>query len=505
MLEVGQLFDGKYRIVRALGSGGMGTVYEAENERIQRRVAVKVLRRELAADATSVARFQQEAVVASRVGSPHIVEVIDAGVAEGAPYMVLELLTGEPLSSRVAREGSLTPDRALPLALQVLDGLAAAHASGVVHRDLKPENIWVCDRGPTPEFVKLLDFGVCKVGGGLENLRMTRTGMAIGTPMYMAPEQARGDKDVDARVDVYAAGVLLYELLTGRAPFSGASVHEVLFDVVLKEPPDLRELVPHLDRGLVLIVQRAMAKRADDRWPSAEALAAALRAWRGGASVAALSLPGSSSRRSWRVDGAGAAAQVPPRGPATVPVPAFSAGPGFVDAPTVAHAPPAATSASGPRATAPPTEVSPAHTPRAVAPEIAPSPRSRSVEDDVRPRFAGYTAPSPRAPVVALAVVGLIALLGAAVGGVYALTRPPPPDDEEVSSASATASVDEPPPMPSATAIVSAAPKASHAPAPLARPRATAHGPRIRETMDLPDRSPPPGPARPRARGQRQQ
>ncbi len=494
MPEIGQLFDGKYQIVRQLGSGGMGAVYEAENVRIGRRVALKVLHAEIAADATAVARFQQEAAVASRIGSPHIVEVLDAGrTSDGVSYMVLELLTGEPLSARIARAGSLTPERALPLATQVLDGLSAAHAVGVVHRDLKPENIWVCDKGPHPDFVKLLDFGVCMVGGGLENLRMTCTGMAIGTPMYMAPEQARGEKQIDARVDVYAAGVLLYELLTGRAPFSGSSVNEVLFDVVLKEPPDPRTYVPALDRSLVLIVQRAMAKRREDRWPSADALRSTLVAWREGAPLEAVSLPGSSSRRSWREDGAGAAARVPPRGPATVPVLALAAPQVLADAPTALAQ---LGGLGGPRPStveAPPaTALSPGQTP-ALEPERA-SPTAAA-----RPRFAGYTAPARgRGWVVALTAA--LALVTAAVGATITITRAPepPPTDEDAPSATAATSGDTPP-MPCATSIVTAAPKppqaksatprSAHGAAPSASPRprpppASTHGPRIRETMD---------------------
>ncbi len=294
-LSPGEIIDDKYRIVRLLGEGGMGAVYEGENTRIHRRVAIKVLHASVAGMADAVARFEREAQAAGRIGSDHIVEVLDLGtLASGDRYMVMEFMDGDTLSQRIRQRGRLAPTEVLPLMQQLLDALGAAHNAGIVHRDLKPDNVFLLrSRRGNADFVKLLDFGISKFGSGPSALSMTRTGAVMGTPYYMAPEQARGAKDLDARVDLYAVGVILYEALTGQVPFSADTFNELLFKIVLEKPRPLEELVPEIDPGFVAIVSRAMARERDDRFQTAEALQVALEQWARGLGhvVAAATMP----------------------------------------------------------------------------------------------------------------------------------------------------------------------------------------------------------------------
>src|SRR4051794_33750465 len=191
-LETGQIIDGKYKITRLLGEGGMGAVYEGENTRIHRKVAIKVLHAGVAAKADVVQRFEREAQAAGRIGSQHIVEVLDLGKLPGGErYMVMEYLDGEPLTQRIKVRGRVNPTELSPLLLQLLDGLGGAHHAGIIHRDLKPDNVFLVRRSGQ-DFVKLLDFGVSKFTTVGEELSMTKTGAVMGTPYYMSPEQARG-------------------------------------------------------------------------------------------------------------------------------------------------------------------------------------------------------------------------------------------------------------------------------------------------------------------------
>jgi len=269
----------KYRIVRLLGEGGMGAVYEGENVRIRHRVAIKVLHAAVADNRDVVDRFEREAEVAGQAGSEHIVEVHDLGaLPNGQRYMVMEFLDGESLAGRVDARGPMSTADLIPAALQLLDGLAAAHDAGIVHRDLKPENVFLLrSRGGTRDFVKILDFGISKFNLAADNrVNVTRTGSVMGTPCYMSPEHARGARDVDLRTDLYAVGVMLYECLSGQRPFDGENPNEVLFKVVLEDPPKLAELVPELDPRLVAIVERGMGRNRDHRFQTARDFQAAL-------------------------------------------------------------------------------------------------------------------------------------------------------------------------------------------------------------------------------------
>jgi serine/threonine-protein kinase len=274
---VGAVIDGKYELVAVLGTGGMGVVYEGRNLRILRRVAIKVLHATTAESGDAVARFEQEAQAAGRIGSKHIVEVLDLGhLPNGDRYMVMEYLEGESLRDRMDRVPRAAPLQLAPLISQLLEGLGAAHAAGVFHRDLKPENVFL-QRTRGGDFVKLLDFGISKFTRDT-NFSKTRTGSIFGTPYYMAPEHATGSKKVDHRVDIYAVGVIMYEALSGCLPFDGEVFTELLFKIALETPPSLQALRPDLHPDWVRLVERAMARQPEARFASAAEFRDALSA-----------------------------------------------------------------------------------------------------------------------------------------------------------------------------------------------------------------------------------
>jgi serine/threonine-protein kinase len=283
MLNTGDIIDGKYRVVRLLGEGGMGAVYEGENTRIHRRVAIKVLHAAVAEQGEAVARFEREAQAAGRIGSEHIVEVLDLGtLANGDRYLVMEYLDGEGLGHRIKHRGRLSAQELCPIAFQLMEGLAAAHGAGIIHRDLKPDNVFLLrSRGGKADFVKLLDFGISKFSqlSGDSGFSMTRTGAVMGTPYYMAPEQAKGARELDHRVDIYATGVILYEALTGQVPFNADTFNELLFKIVLEAPRPLEQLEPAVDRGFAAIVTKAMAREPAHRFQSANEFQNALSMW----------------------------------------------------------------------------------------------------------------------------------------------------------------------------------------------------------------------------------
>jgi len=279
-LAVGEILDGKYRIVRILGVGGMGEVYEGENTRIHRKVAIKVLHANVAQKADIVQRFEREAQAAGRIGSEHIVEVLDLGnLASGERYMVMEYLDGESLTQRIKVRGRLPSADLANLLRQLLEGLGAAHVAGIVHRDLKPDNIYVVKRSGQ-EFVKILDFGVSKFTLMGEELSMTKTGAVMGTPYYMSPEQARG-QPIDQRSDLYSVGVVAYQALTGRVPFNAETFNELIFKIALESPEPIERVAPGVDQGIAAIVRKSMERDPAHRFQNATEFAHAVDAYRG--------------------------------------------------------------------------------------------------------------------------------------------------------------------------------------------------------------------------------
>jgi serine/threonine protein kinase len=288
-VEIGQLLDNKYKILRLLGEGGMGAVYEGENVRIHHRVAIKVMHPNVEADNASRERFEREAQAAGRIGSEHICEVYDLGeLPSGARYMVMEFLAGESLSTRVLKLGRIAPEVMAPLLLQLLEGLDAAHGAGIIHRDLKPDNVFLQRTKSGGDFVKIVDFGVSKFNAlsGGEGMSMTRTGAVVGTPYYMSPEQVRGAKLVDHRSDLYSVGVVLFECITGTLPFQADTFNELMFKIALEQPQDAEKLVPGLDPRFAAIMRKSMARDAADRYPTAAQFSDAVAEWMRAAGVA---------------------------------------------------------------------------------------------------------------------------------------------------------------------------------------------------------------------------
>jgi serine/threonine-protein kinase len=279
--RLGTVVD-KYTLVRLLGRGGMGAVYEARHATLSRRFALKFLLPELAANRELLRRFTNEAKAAGGLEHPNLAAVTDFGrAADGAPYIVMEFLPGEDCARLLKRTGILPIPRAANVVAQACRGLAVAHDAGIVHRDLKPENLFLTDAGDGSDLVKVLDFGIAKLRVSDASV-VTGTGATFGTAFYMSPEQARGAGEVDARTDVWSLGVVLYELLTGRKPFQGEQFLQVVHQILSAEPPPLASLRPGLPAKLVAAVEKAMAKDVAARVPSVRALGEMLAPFTGG-------------------------------------------------------------------------------------------------------------------------------------------------------------------------------------------------------------------------------
>jgi eukaryotic-like serine/threonine-protein kinase len=277
-LVPGEVLDGKYRIVRLIAQGGTGQVYEGLNQRIARRVAIKVLHREMAENDTVVRRFEREAQAAARIGSVNIVDVLDLGVLPGGErYLVMEYLEGRSLRDMLRRQ--VSPVEILPLVIQLLSALSEAHRAGIIHRDVKPENVFLVARKPgEPPLVKVLDFGVSKGTDRGVDPELTNVGAILGTPYYMAPEQAHGEV-VDWRADLYSVGVILFQALAGQLPYRVDSFTQLVVKLSLEAPPQLLQVAPNVDPELAAIVDRAMARQREYRFQSADEMSTALNAW----------------------------------------------------------------------------------------------------------------------------------------------------------------------------------------------------------------------------------
>ncbi len=343
---IGSVLGGLYKVDRKIGEGGMGSVYAATHVHLGKQFAVKVLADKVASDHLAVERLRQEAIAASRIDHPGIIDVVSFDRSDdGSVFIAMELLEGCSLGDLIELEAPLDPRRAIRLTRGVAQAIAAAHAEGIVHRDLKPENIFVVTRDGD-EQVKVLDFGISKVqAADVEKVRMTRTGQLVGTPLYMSPEQAKGEADIDHRADVYSLGVILYELLVAAPPFEGNNYFQLLWKHGNEAPLAPRHRRPDIAEDLDAVVMGALTKAPADRYESMLAFDRALASVDGspksrvsldeippelprssrprlvalggiavvlalGATVAALSAAGSGTRR-----GEGLAAAAPPPGP----------------------------------------------------------------------------------------------------------------------------------------------------------------------------------------------
>ena len=280
MLKEGDTVEGRYRIIRALDQGGMGTVFLAEHVLIKRRVAIKVMRAELSLDPDVIERFMNEARAAGTLGHPNIVESTDMGFTrEGVPYIVFEYLEGSLLTDEIYRVGGMPVRRAVRIARQIASALSAAHAAGVIHRDLKTDNVFLTDKEEASDHVKVLDFGISRFLEADDDRSGVRS-MVIGTPQFMAPEQITAPETVDHRADIYALGVIIYEMLTARRPFASDDTDTLLGQIISAPPPPLglRDAPPGLQE---MLFTKLLAKNREDRYPTMKEVEAALEAFAG--------------------------------------------------------------------------------------------------------------------------------------------------------------------------------------------------------------------------------
>jgi serine/threonine-protein kinase len=473
--EVGHLLGGKYWIVRRIGVGGMGSVYEARHAGLGTPVAIKVLLPLLAKVPTVADRFRREAQVSAQLESPHVINVTDVDqLPDARPYLVMELLEGESLQDHLEKAKALSREEAVDLGLQILLGLEAAHALGVVHRDLKPGNVFLDTRG-MGRTVKILDFGVAKVKATPEFQALTRPGMVMGTPEYMAPEQAFSADQADARSDVYSVGVMLYEMLSGALPAQGEIPLAVAHQVMTRKVRPLGERCPGLPQGLINLVHKAMEPERSARFQSALEMRRALSAFAGELSAAGqvaasvalgarpptapsgpagtekvvvmapiavgaapLGTPPPPSVEAARTDGETAERQtgemsqfreLPARGPVEPAVAAPAAAPGVVD--PVPGEPVTSAAAPGPLGRRPPSRTAEMpQAPRRVAPTLPTPDRPPPPTPERRRRSLGRR--------VFIGVVCLAGLAGVAIGGLWIASEagwvrlypdpgPPPP------------------------------------------------------------------------------
>ncbi|MGB5547854.1 MAG: serine/threonine-protein kinase, partial [Polyangiales bacterium] len=261
---LGQTIDQRYRVESLLGEGGMGLVYRVTHTRLNKPLAMKVLRRENTGDPEVLARFRREAESASNIGNQHIIDISDFGeLTDGSTYFIMECLDGSDLIDAIDSVDRMPEERAINIAIQVCRALGAAHDAGITHRDLKPENVFLIKRDEVEDFVKVLDFGIAKVAHGPS--RLTRAGEVLGTPHYMSPEQCEG-AGVDHRTDIYALGVLLYEMVTGHVPHDADTMMGILTKHMYEEPIPPRVRVPHVSDELEMLIMRCLEKTPERRY-----------------------------------------------------------------------------------------------------------------------------------------------------------------------------------------------------------------------------------------------
>ncbi len=278
-----EILGGRYKVVRLLGQGGMGAVYEAAHTGTGRRVAIKVITADVLKNPTLISRFEVEAKAAGKIESQHIASVLDAGTDEsGAPFLVMEYLTGFDLLHLLQEKGPLPVQLALKIAAQACLGLEKAHNAKIIHRDIKPANIYLSERDGDEVTVKLLDFGVAKIrmdDGSSDNNSLTRTGSLLGSPLYMAPEQARGSKTIDHRADLWSLGIVLYQALSGRTPYDDIDALGALIIAICAEaPPPVQEYAPWVPPEVTQVVQNALTLNPEDRYQTAGQMYRAIKA-----------------------------------------------------------------------------------------------------------------------------------------------------------------------------------------------------------------------------------
>ena len=276
---IGRELAGRYRVIKKIGQGGMGTVYKGEHIKMNRPTAIKVLSPDLARNAEFVARFEREAAMAARISHPNAVNIYDFGEAEdGIVYLAMEFLEGEPLSAIITREGALPLDRAVRMARQAAEALHAAHRLGIIHRDFKPDNVIMCRKQDQADWVEVLDFGIAKeIAIDTEKQALTKTGFVLGTPQYMSPEQVKGEP-LDPRSDLYSLAIVSYEMLTGALPFGGDSPQSQMVKRILEPPIPMRQARPQLwlPPAVEQVIMRGLALAPQHRFSTTTEFAAAL-------------------------------------------------------------------------------------------------------------------------------------------------------------------------------------------------------------------------------------
>jgi serine/threonine-protein kinase len=330
---IGRTLGGRYRLERKLGEGGMGAVYEAEHTLLGKHVAIKVLLDVFTKQRDVLVRFQQEARTASTIGHENIIDIVDIGEEkDNRWYIVMELLRGHDLAHALRDGGAMQPQRAAFILRQICRALQAAHDKGIIHRDMKPENVFLTAHQDNADFVKIMDFGISKVKQAHDNVRLTQTGAVMGTPLYMSPEQARGDPEIDHRTDVYAVGVMAYEMFCGRPPFTGPTYIALLTQHLTQQPPRPSEVCPGIPPAIEAFLLKSLDKDRNRRFASMAEMAAAVSAFTAGpvgagpyTQAMASAAPRSPTPTGW--PGTGPLPAMPPPGTAyPAPPPPFGGG-----------------------------------------------------------------------------------------------------------------------------------------------------------------------------------
>ena len=451
----GDVIDGKYVLERLLGQGGMGAVYAARHRKLGHAVAIKVMLAD-AANHEAASRFVNEGRAAANIQNEHVVRVSDVDEENGYAYMVLELLEGEDLSQLLERERRLAPNVAVAYVCQALDGVRQAHAQGIVHRDLKPSNLFLAKRPDGSAVIKVLDFGISKANSsnplGAAPGALTSTKAMLGSPLYMSPEQLRSSKSVDARADIWAMGVILYELITGKLPFMGDNLGELFAQILEVEAPLLRTHVPDAPQGVEAIVARCLQRKPEHRFQNVAELERELAPYAIGSSASPFQTHGMSPAAHTAMMATPPLAGVHAALAAARASGQYGAPPAMAQTPQgMVHAPP-----HGPPPGTYPGPVRPGTAPiGATTPQPYPQQQHQHQQTDPSWQNTGSTPKSSSTALIAGACLAFVALIGLGVVG-YSYAKPKPHEPPVAGSASAsvasvTSVASAPAPPPSAT------------------------------------------------------